>query len=334
MESFSTQGLPVAKKLALWNEMASITFAAMEVRPNDSQRFFGSLARERLGAVSVMNVYSDAVRIRHTREHVARMNEPSYLLLAPLQREVELSTEGSDRILLRAGECCLIDHARTYELAHGDSVRTLCVDLPRQRLEERLPGIQDQVARVIRPDSASARIFLGVLRNLGNEVAPTESPSLSPSLGETLLEFFATTYAPYITPGVGRGTQGLAKRYMGYIDLRITDPELSPHDVAVNFGISDRYLRFVLSRAGEKFSSYLLGRRLQRSARLLVNPHWSERTITDIAFNSGFSNVTHFGQVFKARYRLTPREYRTSAKIKGVASPVHRTADDRVLRSG
>ena len=67
METFSTQGIPIARKLAFWNELASDAFAMMEVRARDRERFYGRLDRKRLGPLTLLSVYSAAVRIRHTR---------------------------------------------------------------------------------------------------------------------------------------------------------------------------------------------------------------------------------------------------------------------------
>jgi AraC-like DNA-binding protein len=38
------------------------------------------------------------------------------------------------------------------------------------------------------------------------------------------------------------------------------------------------------------------------------------RTVTAIAFDHGFNSPTHFGRVFRARYGMTPREYRRHAR--------------------
>ena len=77
-------------------------------------------------------------------------------------------------------------------------------------------------------------------------------------------------------------------------------------------GISTRRLRALLARGGESFSSYLLRRRLERCAQLLRDSCWRGRSITEIAFRSGFNNTTHFGYAFKRRYGLTPREFRSA----------------------
>ena len=90
MESFSTRGLPVARKVSFWNEITSDTFAELEIAPLDTSHFDGTLNREHVGPVTIMEVHSAAARIQHTRAHIAQTSLPSYLLLAPMCRQFEL----------------------------------------------------------------------------------------------------------------------------------------------------------------------------------------------------------------------------------------------------
>jgi len=70
----------------------------------------------------------------------------------------------------------------------------------------------------------------------------------------------------------------------------------------------------VLAAEGESFSSYVLRERLQRCAQVLADVAARGRTITEIAFQMGFGNVTYFGQAFKMHYGVTPRQYRAGIR--------------------
>lgn len=52
---------------------------------------------------------------------------------------------------------------------------------------------------------------------------------------------------------------------------------------------------------------WLLERRLECSARLLTTTNMS---VTDVVFECGFEQPSHFSRAFKAKYGCTPREYR------------------------
>jgi AraC-like DNA-binding protein len=57
----------------------------------------------------------------------------------------------------------------------------------------------------------------------------------------------------------------------------------------------------------ESPGKWLLQKRLDHSAALLRN---SKMNVTEIAFESGFEDVSHFSRVFKERFEISPMVYR------------------------
>ena len=55
---------------------------------------------------------------------------------------------------------------------------------------------------------------------------------------------------------------------------------------------------------------YIITRRLERCRRALDDPAQARRTIGDIAFSWGFSDLSRFGRRFKAEFGCAPGEYR------------------------
>jgi AraC family transcriptional regulator, exoenzyme S synthesis regulatory protein ExsA len=58
---------------------------------------------------------------------------------------------------------------------------------------------------------------------------------------------------------------------------------------------------------------WLTNRRLEH-ARLLLRS--SKNNISEIAYNSGFENISHFSRIFKEKYLLSPLQYRKSDQIQ------------------
>ncbi len=52
--------------------------------------------------------------------------------------------------------------------------------------------------------------------------------------------------------------------------------------------------------------------RLQRAFTLLIVPHDSARRISDIALEVGFSDISHFNRLFRARFGVSPRGVRSA----------------------
>ena len=317
MESFSTRGMPVPHKVAYWNALSSETFAAMEITPRNLSAFDGELRRELLGPLTVMDVRSHAVRIRHTKTHIAHVATPSYLLLTPLRGAFEMLVGREAPRVATTGDYCLLDHAQPYELQHGDAVRVLCLDIPRRSLELLLPHPESAVGRIMHADTGLSRLLAVLMREIGGELDHGPDAKLPPAVAQGLLGFIAATYAECSDdslPIAAARRDALLRR----IEARLHDPDLSPADIAVEFGITARRLRTLLAAGGESFSSYVLRRRLERCAELLSDGKWNKCSITDIAFRAGFNNATHFGYAFKKHFGTTPREYRAGHALRSL----------------
>ncbi len=84
--------------------------------------------------------------------------------------------------------------------------------------------------------------------------------------------------------------------------------------MATEAGISIRYANALLSVEGTSLERCILDRRLERCRRALEDPRQAHRTIGDIAFAWGFSDLSHFTRRFKAEFGVSPGEYRRQEK--------------------
>ena len=73
--------------------------------------------------------------------------------------------------------------------------------------------------------------------------------------------------------------------------------------------ITPYFSRFFKKEIGMSFKDYLTQYRLNKS---LIELELNNKTITDIAFNTGFSNETQYINSFKKIFKLTPGQYRKS----------------------
>ena len=70
---------------------------------------------------------------------------------------------------------------------------------------------------------------------------------------------------------------------------------------------SSHFMRWFKQMTGGSFISYVNDRRLTSAAERLRR---SDDKIVTIAEDAGFENLSNFNRQFKARYGMTPREYR------------------------
>jgi AraC-like DNA-binding protein len=86
------------------------------------------------------------------------------------------------------------------------------------------------------------------------------------------------------------------------------DKPISLSDVAKLVHMTDpAFSRFFKDRAGINFIDSLTDIRLGHASRLLVD---TTQSIGEIAFHSGFNNISNFNRIFKKKKNITPKDYR------------------------
>jgi AraC family transcriptional regulator, positive regulator of tynA and feaB len=86
------------------------------------------------------------------------------------------------------------------------------------------------------------------------------------------------------------------------------DPDFGPSDVAAKAGISLRYVQKLFAGRGSSCSEYIYSLRLDHAARsirrrALLGKH---QPLSEIAYECGFRDYTHFSRRFRRRFGCTP----------------------------
>jgi len=95
-----------------------------------------------------------------------------------------------------------------------------------------------------------------------------------------------------------------------YIEVHLSDPQLSTAMVAKGCGISPRYLSFLLRLKGTSFSEMVWEQRLEKARNWLSTSDPRDISISEIAYGVGFKSPAHFSRMFKRVFKVNPREFR------------------------
>jgi len=101
-----------------------------------------------------------------------------------------------------------------------------------------------------------------------------------------------------------------------YIDIHLSDPSLSVATVAKGCGISSRYLSFLFKVHGTPFSTLVWEKRLKMAGLWLASSKPGDISVSKVAYKVGFKSAAHFSRMFKRRFSMSPREYRSQAPAK------------------
>jgi len=101
----------------------------------------------------------------------------------------------------------------------------------------------------------------------------------------------------------------LIDRALAYVERNFAR-SLTDAIVAEELGLSTSHFRFLFRQAtGQPFHKYLIGLRLEKARRLLVE---QKITVSQAARSVGFSGLAHFSRAFQQRFEISPSTARRS----------------------
>jgi AraC-like DNA-binding protein len=95
-----------------------------------------------------------------------------------------------------------------------------------------------------------------------------------------------------------------------WIEEHLADPDLSLEKIAKNNGLSLRHLHYLFRLTDMSASEWILDRRLQRCYDVLARPELRSLSVTEVAYQLGFSSSSHFSTVFRKKFGHSPSDLR------------------------
>ncbi|MBC7578551.1 MAG: acetamidase/formamidase family protein [Tardiphaga sp.] len=233
------------------------------------------------------------------------------LVLLPIEDGVVLRTAAGHHIIA-AGQLLLLPRKGDWSVAFQRDMRAMVLSVTSDAFHGRKVG---QPAfgevRILAPGGFTdvfSRTLDMTARTL-ETLSDIEWSAVAQSLADLLPVFMRQFAAPVADSGTA--TQAaILHRICQTIERRLGDPDMAPARVAQAEGISERYLQKLFEGTGSNFTHYLRERRLQRAWADLSNPAEAHHAISEIAYRSGFNDSAHFSRAFRARFGLSPREFR------------------------
>jgi AraC-like DNA-binding protein len=172
----------------------------------------------------------------------------------------------------------------------------------------------------ILPASAPLTRLLHALLDAHHRLGGVECPEAELRLGQFLADLVVLATGPSRDGADLMKKRGLkAAQLQAVLDdigRNFSRAGFSATDVAGRLGISARYVHLLLEETGSSFSEHVLESRLMYAYEMLLSPAWLSTRIGDIAFESGFSDLSHFNRSFRGRFGCTPGDVRAKGKAE------------------
>ena len=315
MQRVSTESVPQPQRLAFVHDFVARHWAGMRFTPLDEADLHID--------ISVFDL-PDAVGIARAHYPPIVGSRPRDLLsdgrdnytLAVVSEDHEVSVEGCRAFTVQSGDLMLINEATWFEVRH-----------PRATVEVVSLGCSQVAARVPRLDLApfyhvpssapGASLFAGYANLLRQ--APPQGENARQTAANHIHDLIAVVLDGFVQGGAERNERGIRSARLELIkqDIldRLSDPSLGINSVAMRQGVTPRYIQNLFESDGATFTEFLRDRRLALAFRRLEEGAVG-MSISQIAFESGFADLSNFNRGFRRRYGVTPSTIRAEAMRK------------------
>jgi AraC-like DNA-binding protein len=306
---FSSDRYPHAERRDAWQAILARKLLALEVEPL-SETPFSVHASLRLlhGLRFGTGIFSASIN-RRTKKTVEGDND-DFAIVINLEDTMTAEQRGR-HIMLNPGSAYLLACSEEGVYAKRARGRVMLARFPHKAIAPLAPLLYDKVARAIPSTTESLRLLSTYFRVLEDNQA-LATADLRGLVVRHVYDLIALVLNPSRDQAAA-SAGGVQAARLNAIKTYVTDNlarhSLSVADAAAAQHLSLRQVQRLFESEGMTFSEFLQVERLKHVKDELTDPQ-SRRSISEIAYDAGFGDVSHFNRAFRRRYGASPSEVR------------------------
>jgi AraC-like DNA-binding protein len=305
---FSTKDVHPRNRFEFWHDIACANLVGHESRVDHPQSFHAELQSGAVDDIGIVRFTNSVMVACREQRHISHASDDALFLCHQFSGAMEIE-QNSREITLAPRTTTLLDPMLPYSARFKDGSNLLVVKLPRRDVEARIGNTRELTCRLPRQSIEWDLMsdFVSKMPGFAGRLTPVSA---------TLIRNQILDLVGIALSAVGENVQLSNARSVALtkmraiIDSRLPDPALDAEEIAGAAGVSTRYAAELMKDAGTSIMQFVLERRLARCREALADPLQSHRSISEIAYRWGFSDMTHFGRRFRTTYGVLPRDYR------------------------
>ena len=304
VDILSTGTVAAREKVAYWREsVCSAVFGiSVETMP---EQFSARITARNAGPLRFAMSESTAYQIARTQQQIDETQSDHYSIYVQLSGQT-VSSMNDEVFTFNANDIGVYDGRQPFRSMHGGR-RAIAV-MPRAMIERRAPWLARRTHHKLAASSPFAELARRHVMTLTDPETSLNESAMS-VLSENLCNLIALASAEEVEPGRLQPELQL-ETILVFCRQHLHEADLSPQKVADRLGVSVRTLHWRFKQAGNTFGRWIRENRLDGCAAALRDPNQRAVNISDIAYNWGFNDLSHFNKAFRARFSMTPREWR------------------------
>jgi len=311
---FSTLGLPERARIPMWREEFGRRIVHADIEPLSDVPFHAEATLHALPGLRTLAWQGAPMHFKRSQANIVDGDDSiGFVVCSPSRSQL---TQRGQEIEFRAGDAIALLHSEPAIVTYTEGLQ-FGLAVPRDALMLRVANVESLTMRPISRRTEALRLVMTYLKWALKDGA-LAAPKLRDAVVTHIHDLVALAISECAPLGESSASAVVAARHSAALDhiaAHFQDPELCLEMAARCQGISPRYLQHLMTSSGASFTERVNELRLQRAFALLIDPHGSARRISDIALEVGFSDISHFNRLFRARFGVSPRGVRSAGRV-------------------
>ncbi|WP_063821030.1 helix-turn-helix transcriptional regulator [Nocardia araoensis] len=269
--------------------------------------FRGSIVRQRSSNYQLTGWKTDAIVYARTDRDIRVAADPDYRFLFSDSGQLHLQVRES-HACLEPNTALLTTVAEPFKMSPQPGMAGFAFTVPYRDIERRLGPTPPQIVRI--DFTVGLGRVVGDLSRALFQERETLTQAHFDAVCETLVELLCMLAVGDDRPTAPSHLSEVAAMVRRYVRRHAADPTLDGRAIAGALGWSLRQIQLALQQTGTTPRQLIKEERLRLAKERLQSPVYRDYTITQLAYQLGFSSVSAFSNAFREQFGHPPSDFR------------------------
>lgn len=300
--SYTTADVEPERRFEYWVDAVCSQCIPAASKPLTDVSFDARLSVTTVGAVQISKMIAPMHWWSRDAIHLRRSPDDD-LWIGYMSDGQALVSQHDRQARVGKGDLVLYDAARPFEFTL-ETQGIYLVRLPRNSLVQRCSDAERLTAHLINNSQPAAAPLRSMIECAVTTDFEKMRPGAAAQFGCTLIDLVAVALEFQMGAVEPVGEHGLYRRVVAYIHRNLDDPDLCLDNMAAAHRVSSRTITRAFARRGQTAMGMVWQLRIEASRSALIEGR--ARSVTEAAFDHGFSDTSHFSRVFHKAFGYTP----------------------------
>jgi AraC-like DNA-binding protein len=306
----------LGKQLDAWRHLMVDAFGPLEITVGPVGKFSGTLRTVKRAELQFNELSYSGMILERTPSNVRKLDRHYYTFGRPTSGPIYIKKKNIEYVL-EPGCIYLTDQCVPY-LAQAKEIpyQSLSISIPREILEEREPNLAPFYVLPLNQENPRAQLLSSYMDQLMAGLfqwSDVEASGLSNKLLDLISVLMIHEEKCFVSGLESTVRQAQRECALTYIKSHYQNPNLNATHVAASCGLSTGYVEWIFKHTNMSIEDCIHNERLIKGQELLSSAEYRGKSVSQLAYLSGFNHAGHFSRLFKERYGISPMDFRMQA---------------------